>query len=157
MGISTSFGQAFAKSMLAAGSRLPVEGTVFLSVNNNDKPALLAIAEGLHALGLKLVATRGTADYLAARGLQVEPVFKVNEGRPNVVDLLKSHRIDLVINTPLGRDSHYDEGSIRRAATQYGVVCITTISGAAAALEAIRALKKEALSVRSLQEHHAGA
>ena len=101
-----------------------------------------------------LHGTRGTAEYLQAAGVPVEAVHKVNEGRPNVVDLIKSQRIDLVINTPLGRESFYDEGSIRKAATQYRVVCITTISGASAALDAIRALTSESLTVRSLQEHH---
>jgi carbamoyl-phosphate synthase large subunit len=156
MGVAASFGSAFAKAQLAAGLRLPKSGRVFLSVNDEDKETLLPIARDLAALGLGLVATAGTRNFLAARGLRVDSVFKVEEGRPNVEDLIKSRKIDLIINTPLGRRSHLDDKVIRRAALQYGVPCITTLSGAAAAGSAIRALQNEELTVRSLQEYHAG-
>jgi carbamoyl-phosphate synthase large subunit len=100
------------------------------------------------------VATRGTAESLREAGVEVEFVYKVNEGRPNIVDLVKSNRIDLVVNTPLGRESFFDEKAIRRAATRYNVPCITTLSGAGAVVNAIRALQRENLDVRSLQEYH---
>ena len=157
MGSSASFGQAFAKAMLSAGQRLPRDGAIFLSVTDRDKLALLPIARGFAELGFSLLATSGTAEYLREHGVEAERVLKVAEGRPNVVDRIKSREIDLVINTPLGRDSHADEGSIRKASTRYRVSCITTISGASAALAAIREMRSHTLSVLSLQEHHAEA
>jgi carbamoyl-phosphate synthase large subunit len=154
MGVADSFGSAFAKAQLSAGVRLPRDGTIFLSVNERDKATLVPIAQDLELLGFHLLATSGTHEYLAGRGIKTDSVFKVGEGRPNVVDLIKSKKIDLIINTPLGRQSHYDDKVIRRAATQYAVACITTLSGAAAAANAIRSLRREKLTVRSLQEYH---
>ena len=154
MGVADSFGSAFAKAQLAAGIRLIRSGTVFLSVNDRDKETLLPIAQDLKNLGLRLAATSGTQQFLKTHGVEAEPVFKAGEGRPNIVDLIKSHKIDLIINTPLGRQSHYDDKIIRRAAMQYAVACITTLSGAAAATNAIRKLQQESLQVRSLQEYH---
>ncbi len=154
MGVSDSFGSAFAKAQMSAGVRLPRSGKVFLSVNDGDKAGLLPIARDFTDLGFSTIATGGTQQYLKSRGIPADHVFKVGEGRPNVVDYIKSRRIDLVINTPLGRKSHFDEKAIRRAATQYGVPCITTLSGGAAAVNAIRALRREKLTVRSLQECH---
>ncbi len=154
MGVSDSFGSAFAKAQLSAGVRLPRNGVVFLSVNDGDKEGLLPITADFLDLGFRLIATRGTQDYLQTHGFPSEFIFKVGEGRPNVVDYLKSGKIDLVINTPLGRKSHYDEKAIRRASTQHAVPCITTLSGAAAVVNAIRALQREKLTVRCLQEYH---
>jgi carbamoyl-phosphate synthase large subunit len=128
---------------------------VFISVNERDKTNMIPIARQYDELGFRLVATRGTAEALRAAGLAVDTVYKVNEGRPNVVDLIKSRRVHLVINTPLGRESFFDERAIRRAATQYGTPCITTLSAARAAAAAIAALQREKLTVRSLQEYHA--
>jgi carbamoyl-phosphate synthase large subunit len=154
MGVADSFGSAFAKAQLSAGVRLPRNGTVFLSVNDRDKLNLVPIAEDIKNLGFHLLATAGTCEFLQSNTIKADRIFKVGEGRPNVVDLIKSKKIDLIINTPLGRQSHYDEKAIRRAATQYGVACITTLSGAAAAANAIRTLRREELTVRSLQEYH---
>jgi carbamoyl-phosphate synthase large subunit len=154
MGIADSFGVAFAKAQIAAGAPLPQQGTAFLSVNDNDKETLLPIALGFEALGFHLVATSGTSRFLNSRSLEVDFVYKAGEGKPDIVDLIKSGRVDVIINTPLGRRSHFDEKAIRRAATQYNVPCITTLSGARAAVGAIQALRSEPILVRSLQEYH---
>jgi carbamoyl-phosphate synthase large subunit len=156
MGMGDSFGLAFAKAQMGANASLPLEGTAFISVNDNDKKNAVRVARRLHELGFRIVATRGTAGYLNESGVPAERVFKVNEGRPNVVDLIKSDEIDLVVNTSLGRASFYDERAIRRAAMQYNVVTFTTLTGANAAASAIAAMKQEdGLNVISLQEHHA--
>ncbi|MBI3668239.1 MAG: carbamoyl-phosphate synthase large subunit [Acidobacteria bacterium] len=154
MGISKTFGQAFAKAQLAAAQRLPRKGTIFISVNDRDKKQLGALGRDLAALGFKLVATRGTAAALQAAGMEAEPVYKVNEGRPNIVDLIKTGKVDMIINTPLGRESFYDEKSIRRAAIRYNIPCITTLSAAQAAARGIRALHEHALEVAALQDLH---
>ena len=155
MGISRNFGLAFAKAQDAAGQRLPRSGTVFLSVNDHDKRHLIALARDLTAAGLKLIATRGSAAAIAAAGMEVEAVYKVNEGRPNIVDLIKTGKVNLIINTPLGRESFYDERSIRRAAVRYMLPCITTISAATAAARGIRAMSEESGEVAALQDLHA--
>jgi carbamoyl-phosphate synthase large subunit len=157
MGGSDNFGSAFNKAMLGAGQRLPENGRVFISVNNSDKPTVLPIAKDLAGLGFTLAATRGTAAFLRGHGLEVELVYKVNEGRPHVADHLVNRDIDLVINTPLGRDSFFDDLAVRRAATMAQVPCITTLTGASAAVSAIRSLRSHTLSVRSLQDYYAGA
>jgi carbamoyl-phosphate synthase large subunit len=156
MGISTSYGQAFAKAQLAAGQRLPQKGTVFLSVNDRDKRQVGPLGKDLLALGFRLLATRGTAAALEAAGIEAEPVFKVNEGRPNIVDLIKTRKIDLIINTPLGRESFYDEKSIRRAAIRHNIPCITTLAAANAAALGIRALLDQKPEVGALQDLHRG-
>ncbi len=155
MGMADSFGAAFAKALMGAGASLPLAGTAFVSVNDSDKKNAVRVARRLHELGFRIIGTRGTAAYLNESGVPCERVFKVNEGRPNVVDLIKSDAIDLIINTPLGRASFYDERAIRRAAMHYNVVTFTTLTGASAAVSAIAALRQEKLGVRSLQEHHA--
>ncbi len=154
MGSADNFGLAFAKAQLAAHHRIPAAGRVFLSVNDHDKMQIGSVARDLAALGFKLVATRGTAAALRAVGVPVEKVFKVNEGRPNVVDLIKSASLDLIINTPLGRASRFDEKAIRRAAVQHGVTCITTLSAAIAAISGIRAAREGKTQVASLQDLH---
>jgi carbamoyl-phosphate synthase large subunit len=154
MGVSSTFGLAFAKAQLATGQRLPSEGTVFISVSDHDKRHVAFLAQDLLAAGLKLIATRGTAASLAAAGIQVESVYKVNEGRPNIVDLIKTGKVNLVINTPLGRESFYDEKSIRRAAIRYNVPCITTLSAAIAAARGIRAMAGHTVEVAALQDLH---
>ncbi len=156
MGGSTNFGVAFAKAQLSVGQRLPERGTAFVSVNNDDKPNLLPIARDLAELGFQLIATRGTAAYLRAYGLSVDVVYKVNEGRPNVADEIVNRKVDLVINTPLGRESFFDDRTVRRAAMMHEVPCITTLTGAAAAVSAIRALRQQGLGVRALQDYYAG-
>ena len=154
MGISTSYGQAFAKAQLAAGQKLPSSGTVFISVNDRDKRSIGPLGKELVALGFKLVATRGTSAAFHASGVPCDEVFKVNEGRPNIVDLIKTGKIHLVINTPLGRESFYDEKSIRRAAIRYNIPCITTLSAAHAAVRGIHALIELQREVNCLQDLH---
>jgi len=154
MGIGESFAEAFAKAQLAAGQRLPRQGIAFISVNDRDKRNVVPLARELADCGFQLIATRGTAAALRAAGIAVEPVFKANEGRPNIVDLVRSGKVDLIINTPLGRESFYDEKSIRRAAVRYNVPCITTLSAAYAAAQAIRALVAQPPRVSALQDLH---
>jgi carbamoyl-phosphate synthase large subunit len=156
MGGAENFGAAFGKAMMAAGQRLPESGRVFISVNNSDKHTVLPIARDLAQLGFTLSATRGTAAFLRAHGLDVDVMYKVNEGRPNVADHLVNREIAMVINTPLGRDSFFDDRAVRRAATMAQVPCITTLTGASAAVSAIRALRQQTLTVRSLQDYYAG-
>jgi carbamoyl-phosphate synthase large subunit len=156
MGIGSSFGEAYAKAMMGAGLELPTEGTAFISVNDGDKGQAVLLARRLVRLGLNVVATEGTTERLREVGLKVESVFKVNEGRPNIVDHIKRGEIALVINTPLGQTSHFDEQAIRRAALQYNVPCVTTMTGAQAVVEAIGSRQPgEQFSVYSLQELHA--
>jgi carbamoyl-phosphate synthase large subunit len=155
MGIGETFGEAYGKAMLGAGLSLPLSGKAFLSVNDGDKGAAVLLARKLTRLGFQIVATLGTAARLREVGLEIESVFKVNEGRPNIVDHIKRGEISLVINTPLGRVSHYDEQAIRRAALQYNVPCVTTMTGARALVESIASRKEnETPSVHSLQELH---
>jgi carbamoyl-phosphate synthase large subunit len=155
MGGAESFGTAFAKAQMGAGQKLPQSGTAFISVNNLDKAGVVPIARELAALGFRLVATRGTAAYLRAHGLEVDIIFKVNEGRPHVGDELLNRRIALVINTPLGRESFFDHPAVRSAPKLKGVPAITTLTGAAAAVSAIGALRREGMGVKSLQEYYA--
>ena len=120
IGTADNFGMAFAKAQMGANASLPLEGTAFISVNDNDKKNAVRVAYKLRDLGFKIIATRGTAGFLNEVGAcPAERVFKVNEGRPNVVDPIKSDEIDLIVNTPLGRASFYDERAIRRAALTY--------------------------------------
>jgi carbamoyl-phosphate synthase large subunit len=156
MGGSSNFGVAFAKAQLSVGQKVPEGGTAFVSVNNKDKANLLPIARDLSELGFRLIATRGTAAYLRAYGLDVEVVYKVNEGRPNIADEIVNRKVDLVVNTPLGRESFFDDRTVRRAAMMHEVPCITTLTGAAAAVQAIRALRQQGLGVRALQDYYAG-
>ena len=154
MGGAETFGSAFAKAYLGAGQRLPQRGTAFISVNNQDKPNVVKAARELAALGFHLAATRGTAAYLRAHGLDVDIVFKINEGRPHIGDELLNRKIALIINTPLGRESFFDDRTVRRIAMLQGVTAITTLTGADAAVSAIAALEREGLTVKSLQEYH---
>jgi carbamoyl-phosphate synthase large subunit len=155
MGGAASFGEAFAKAQMAVGQELPAAGAVFISVNNADKPNVLAIARDLAQLGFVVVATRGTAAYLRAHGVEATTVYKVNEGRPNVADQVVNGKIQMIINTPLGRASFFDDRTVRRSAMLHGVPCITTLTGAAAAVSGIRAVRNHTLSVRALQDYHA--
>jgi carbamoyl-phosphate synthase large subunit len=154
MGGAETFGSAFAKAQMGAGQKLPQHGTAFISVNNRDKANVVPIARDLARLGFSLMATRGTAAYLRAHGIDASIVFKINEGRPHVGDELRNKRIALVINTPLGRDSYFDDRAVRSVAMMQGVPAITTLTGAAAAVSAIEAMRTEGLTVKSLQEYH---
>ena len=155
MGVDEDFGTAFAKAWLGAGHQLPTTGRAFISVHERDKPAVVPLAEGLVAAGFRLVGTSGTAEFLRARGLSVEQVNKVHQGRPHVVDQLINREIDLIINTPLGQASHDDDAVIRQTALKYDIPCITTLSGARAAIAAIAALQAGELSVAPLRELYA--
>jgi carbamoyl-phosphate synthase large subunit len=155
MGVGANFGEAFAKAQIGAGTPLPEKGTVFISVNDHHKPEAVAVARKFAALGFQLVATRGTAAVLRAAGLTCKVVFKVNEGRPNAVDLLKAGSIQLAVYTTAGAPAFFDEKAIRRSAVMHRVPCITTMSGARAAAEAMAARKRDPIRVWSLQEIHA--
>jgi carbamoyl-phosphate synthase large subunit len=152
MGIDSTFGAAFAKSQIGASCRLPLKGTVFVSVNDRDKPAVVDVARRLSGLGLKLVATSGTAAYLREQGIEVETVKKVSEGAGNIVDQLLEKKIALLINTPMGSDAKGDDAVIRQAALRAGVPYTTTLSAASAAAEAIATLRSSDLGVKCLQD-----
>jgi carbamoyl-phosphate synthase large subunit len=154
MGVADNFGEAFAKAQIAAGQVLPLQGTVFLSVNDHDKERAVSLARQFAEMGFHLVATHGTAVVLEQAGLQPERVHKVKEGRPNVVDLIKGDRIQLIVNTPRGQDTFFDEKAIRRAAVLARIPTITTLAAARAAAEGIAALQKGTLSVVALQTLH---
>jgi carbamoyl-phosphate synthase large subunit len=157
MGIAAGFGMAFAKAELAANEALPAAGTVFLSTHDRDKPALVPVARRLAEQGFSLIATGGTAALLQAEGLAVEPILKVHEGRPNIEDAIRSGRIQLIINTPIGRQATHDDRYLRRAALDYAVPTVTTLAGARAAVEAITSLQNNAeLPVHALQDIHPG-
>jgi carbamoyl-phosphate synthase large subunit len=156
MGFDDSFGMAFAKAQISAGMELPREGTVIVTVNDPDKPTVTPIARRLHDMGFRIVATGGTARYLRARGIPCEQVYKVNEGRPNMADRIISGEVALLINTPLGKESQYDDYATRRAAIAHGVPYITTLSAASAAVDAIIALWAGRREVKSIQERTAG-
>jgi len=155
MGVAATFGEAFAKAQLAAGQVLPTSGTVFFSVNDPDKPAVVDLVRRYVNLGFKIVATEGTANVLEKAGLIVERVFKVKEGRPNIVDLIKGDRIQLLVNTPRGQDTFFDEKAIRRAAVLARIPSITTIAAAQAAVEGIHAMQSRRTTVYALQQLHA--
>ena len=154
MGTATSFGLAYAKAELGASEALPTSGTVFLSTHDRDKSALLPVAQRLDQMGFRLVATEGTARALAETGLKVETVLKVHEGRPNIEDAIRSGEIQLVINTPVGRQAAHDDKYLRRAAIDYAVTTVTTLAGARAAVEGIAALQAQEMQVRALQDIH---
>ena len=154
MGIDHAFGIAFAKAELAAGQVLPRKGKVFISVKNRDKRAIIFIAKKLSDFGFRIVATRGTAKALSQNGIPVDLIWKVHEGRPNVVDAIKNREIDLIINTPSGHRPKKDQVSIRAVAVAYNIPLITTLSGAAASVQGIEALLQEEVRVKSLQEYH---
>jgi carbamoyl-phosphate synthase large subunit len=154
MGHASTFGHAFAKAALGAGQKVPLGGAALITVNDFDKGAIGRIARDLVRLGFSLYATRGTADWLARLGLPVEAVNKVSEGAPSTADLIASGTVGLVISTPLGSRAYLDGQALRAAAIRHGVMLVTTLTGAAATVSAIRALKNRDLAVRSLQEHH---
>jgi carbamoyl-phosphate synthase large subunit len=152
MGIDTDFAAAFAKSQLAASSKLPLEGSVFLSVAARDRKALVPIAGRLAAMGYRLLCTSGTGRALGEHGIAVEMVRKIQEGRPNCLDLLANGEIDLIFNTPSGKGARTDEGKIRASAVSHGVPCTTTINGARAAVAALERLRSGQLEVYALQD-----
>ncbi len=155
MGIDTDFGLSFQKAQLGAGVRLPQEGTVFLSVNDRDKEGLVPIAQQLSDMDFRLIATGGTCAYLKNHDIACNRIFKIQEGRPNILDAIKNGEISLMINTPAGEQSQAADPEIRKAAVQYGLPYTTTLSGAAAAVAGIQSLKNNsAIRIRSLQDFH---
>jgi carbamoyl-phosphate synthase large subunit len=154
MGLGENFGIAFAKAQVSAGFPLPTEGTLFISVNDNDKPKAVEIARAFRELGFSVVATKGTCQALLNAGVPAKKVFKVREGRPNVVDYVLNGEIQVIVNTPLGKGSRYDEYAIGRTAIMHGIPCLTTLSAAWAAVEGVRALREHRISIRSLQDYH---
>jgi carbamoyl-phosphate synthase large subunit len=155
MGISNSFGPSFAKAQLAASNELPLDGSVLITVNDNDKPTVTPIARRFHEMGFEVIATSGTAKYLRARGIPAKPIFKVHEGRPNCLDLILNRDIGLLINTPYGKHSQVDDYKLRQAAIVNRVSYTTTMSAASASADAILALRSRRTAVRSLQEWQA--
>lgn len=153
MGIDVDFGKAFAKAELAANQALPLSGTVFISMNNRNKSAVIPIAQKLHELGFNLVATAGTRQILQDSGLPVELVLKLHEGRPHVLDWIKNKQIQLIINTPAGEEAQEDDRNIRRTALAYKIPIVTTIAGASASASAIQALQEQELEVKSIQDY----
>src|SRR5690349_833213 len=155
MGVGDTFGEAFAKAQIAAGQKLPTQGSVFISVTDHDKSGVAEVARRFADMGFKLVATAGTADVIEAAGMACDRVYKVKEGRPNVVDLIKGDRIQLIVNTPQGPDPFFDEKAIRRAAVTARIPTITTLAAARAAAEGIAALQRGEVNVKALQQLHA--
>ncbi len=155
MGVADNFGEAFAKAQIAAGQKLPTQGTLFISVTDHDKPHVAEVARKFVDMGFKLVATAGTADVIEGAGMACDRVYKVKEGRPNVVDLIKGDRIQLIVNTPQGPDPFFDEKAIRRAAVTARIPTITTLAAARAAAEGIAALQRGEVNVKALQQLHA--
>ena len=154
MGIAADFPTAFAKAQAAAGVLLPTEGTVFITVTDTDKPAATQMAARFHDLGFELIATGGTAQSISSMGVPVTRINKIGEGSPHVVDLIRERRCDLVINTPTGSGARADGQAIRTAAVRHGIPCVTTMTGASAAVRAIAAQMQGEPEVLSLQEIH---
>ncbi|MEK9773070.1 MAG: carbamoyl-phosphate synthase large subunit [Opitutae bacterium] len=154
MGQDEDFGIAFAKTQMAAKPSLPLEGTVFISVKDSDKPKALEVAKGLQELGFSFYSTEGTAKFLNDNGIEAKTTLRISEGRPNVADLIKNGKVQLVINTPLGLIPRRDENGIRSEAVLHGVPVITTLGSAFAAVEGIRSIREKKFSVKSLQSYH---
>jgi len=154
MGIADSLGMAFAKSQISADGGLPLGGAVFVTVNDHDKAAVVPIARRFHEMGFRIIATEGTSRYLRSRGVAADRVLKVHEGRPNAVDLVVSGQVQLLVNTPLGKLTQRDDYILRRVALQHRVPYTTTLSAAAAACDAVIALRSRTGEVRPLQEWH---
>ncbi|EDX86598.1 carbamoyl-phosphate synthase, large subunit [Synechococcus sp. PCC 7335] len=153
MGIDTSFGQAYAKAELAAGQILPQSGTVFISVNDRDKAAVIPIAKEFVEAGFGIVATSGTHRTISEAGVDVESILKIHEGRPHVGDAIKNQTIQLIVNSPVGEAAQEDDRILRRTALDYKIPTVTTLAGAKATLAAIRSLKENQLTVKALQDH----
>jgi carbamoyl-phosphate synthase large subunit len=155
MGISDSFGVSFAKAQIAAGGALPQKGTVFVSLNDNDKnDRATNIVRSFLRLGFNVIATEGTSAYLRGKGIANRPVLKASEGTLNIIDIIRNGWVQLIVNTPLGQVSRQDEHAIGRTAYEYKIPFITTLSAAASAAKSIEAIRTSSLSVLSVQEYH---
>ena len=156
LSMSSSFGEAFFKAQEATQSKIPTEGTVFISVGDRDKSELVEVAKGLHECGFKIIATGRTCDMIREAGIEAEKVAKIDEGRPNVLDVISNKKVDLIINTPHGKKSATDDSYIRKAAIKNKISYMTTMAAAKATVEGVKAVKNgEVLPVKSLQEFHA--
>jgi carbamoyl-phosphate synthase large subunit len=155
MGIDQDFGRAFGKSQLSANQKLPMEGTVFVSMNDRDKSAVVPIVKEFLDLGFKVIATAGTQAILQSHGLEVEAVLKLHEGRPHILDAIKNEQVQFIINTPSGSEAQADGRLIRRSALDYKVPIVTTLAGAKATAAAIKAIQREPMGVQSIQDYHA--
>ncbi len=153
MGIDSDFGRAFAKAELGAGERLPLNGTVFVSMSDRDKNAAIEVVKEFIDLGFTIMATVGTRQVLQEKGLKIESVLKLHEGRPHVLDAIKNQKIQLIINTPSGEEAQTDARLIRRTALSYKIPIITTIAGAKATVAAIRSLQTTTLDVKTIQDY----
>jgi len=156
LGLADSYGLAFFKAQEATQQLLPLSGTVLITVTDPDKSSIADTAKAFAELGFKIMTTAGTYDYLKSKGVKSEHVLKVHEGRPNIVDAIKNNQIQLIVNTPAGKRSKYDDSYIRKAAIQYKIPYITTTTAAAASVKGIAARKGKEPIVRSLQSYHAG-
>ena len=156
LGMADSFGLAFYKAQEAAQQTLPCEGTVLITVSENDRPGVLEVARQFAHLGFKIKATKGTHKFLTAQGVEAEPILKMHEDRPNIVDAIKNQEIQLVVNTPSGKLSKHDDSYIRKAAIKYKIPYITTLAAAMAAARGIADIRRGRSQVRSLQSYHAG-
>jgi carbamoyl-phosphate synthase large subunit len=154
MGIDQDFGRAYAKAQLSANQKIPLSGTVFVTMSDRDKHAIIPVVKDLIAMGFKAIATSGTRQVLKDAGLEVELVFKLHEGRPHVLDGIKNSQIQLILNTPSGEEAQADGRLIRRSALTYKVPIVTTIAGAKATAAAIRALQSDPLDVKAIQDYH---
>jgi carbamoyl-phosphate synthase large subunit len=155
MGIDYNFGLAFAKTQFGSGGRFPTEGGAFISVRDEDKRHVIFIAKRMEQLGFRIYSTPGTANVLRNFGIKVVELEKIQHGSPNVLDLLRDGRIDIIVNTPAGHITGKDEAIIRSTATALGIPCYTTMSGAATLVNAMESYKAGALDVRALQDYHA--
>jgi len=154
MGIDIDFGRAFAKAQIAAGNTLPFKGNVFISVKDDDKVPLIPTARELERLGFTIIATKGTARFFEVEEIACEFVYKVGEGRPDIVDRIKSGAISMIINTSFGAKSVADSYSIRRTSLVYGIPYFTTVAGAKAAVQGIAAIAQEGIQVKTVHEFH---
>ena len=152
MGISRSLGESFSKALISAGNKIPKKGVVFISVNNSDKLEIISIARDFIELGFTLIATKGTYNSLVNNGLNVRIIYKVGEGRPNIVDQIKNKDVHLVINTPMGAQSRYEEEEIGKSCIKHGVLAVTTLSAASAVIRAIRATGSK--KVKCIQSYY---
>ena len=155
LGLSANFGEAFYKSQEATQTKLPLSGTVLISVSDRDKPDLVEVAQGFHECGFHIMATSGTYMAITKAGIPAEKVNKISEGRPNILDMIANRKINMIINTPVGKQSTSDDSYIRKAAIKNRISNMTTMAAAKASIEGIKAVKKSgALEVKSLQEFH---
>jgi len=154
LGLAENFGLAFYKAQEAAGQTLPLEGSVLITVSENDRPAVLDVATRFKSLGFRILSTRGTHKFLSDNGILTEQIHKVHEGRPNIVDSIKNKEIHLIINTPSGKMSKHDDSYIRKAAIKYKVPYMTTLAAAIAAAKGINSLREGRSKARSLQSYH---